>query len=193
MSNSGVFDVNDIRYLMDYQQWSTPGELQLIQTQTVSGVTQVDFTSIGDFNVHFLTVNDFQTSEDDRELRLRFGLGSTMRTASDYQQAVQFGNASGTFSEPRSTAIDRITLAGQIGNATNECANGYCYIYNALDSTKYTFVTSHITQNNITTVYNMQFGSYVYDQVNQNDTFRVYVSAGNIASATISLYGIRFS
>jgi hypothetical protein len=193
MSNSGVFDVNDIRYLMDYQQWSTPGELQLIQTQTVSGVTQVDFTSIGDFNVHFLTVNDFQTSEDDRELRLRFGLGSTMRTASDYQQAVQFGNASGTFSEPRSTAIDRITLAGQIGNATNECANGYCYIYNALDSTKYTFVTSHITQNNITTVYNMQFVSYVYDKVNQNDTFRVYVSAGNIASATISLYGIRFS
>ena len=46
MSNSGVFDVNDIRYLMDYQQWPTPGELQLIQTQTASDVATVDFTDI---------------------------------------------------------------------------------------------------------------------------------------------------
>ena len=34
MSNSGVFDVNDIRYLMDYQQWSGVGTLELIQTVT---------------------------------------------------------------------------------------------------------------------------------------------------------------
>ena len=46
MSNSGVFDVNDIRYLMDYQQWSGVGTLELIQTQTFTGVGTVDFTSI---------------------------------------------------------------------------------------------------------------------------------------------------
>ncbi len=43
MSNSGVFDVNDIRYLMDYQQWPTPGQLQLIETQTASNSSALDF------------------------------------------------------------------------------------------------------------------------------------------------------
>ena len=57
MSNSGVFDVNDIRYLMDYQQWSGVGTLELIQTQTFTGVGTVDFTSIkqDEYNVHFMT------------------------------------------------------------------------------------------------------------------------------------------
>ena len=64
MSNSGVFDVNDIRYLMDYQQWATPGELQLIQTQTASDVATVDFTDIQEniYNVHLLTFNDLQVN-----------------------------------------------------------------------------------------------------------------------------------
>ena len=43
MSNSGVFSVNDIRYLMDYQQYPKPGELELIETQTVSSVGFAEF------------------------------------------------------------------------------------------------------------------------------------------------------
>ena len=189
-NNKGIFTPKDIYDLTRADKYTNYGQLELIETQTPSGVNFVDFTSIGSYNVHFMTINNFQPADDDRELRLRFGLSGTIRTASDYQQAVQFGNATGTFSEPRSTAIDRVTLAGQIGNATSECANAYCYIYNALDSAKYTFVTGHITQNNNSGVYNMQFGSWVYDQANANDTFRVYSSAGNY-DADISLYGIK--
>ena len=51
MSNSGVFDVNDIRYLMDYQQWTGVGTLELIQTQTYSSaVSSVEFTNIKENN-----------------------------------------------------------------------------------------------------------------------------------------------
>ena len=59
MSNSGVFDVNDIRYHMDYQQWATFGELQLIETQTISSAT-ADFTALQEttYNVHLFTFTD---------------------------------------------------------------------------------------------------------------------------------------
>ena len=46
MSNSGVFDVNDIRYLMDYQQWSGVGTLELIQTVTADDPIDLSCSSI---------------------------------------------------------------------------------------------------------------------------------------------------
>ena len=72
MSNSGV-DVNDIRYLMDYQQWATPGELQLIETQTASNPSALDFLSIKEdiYNVHFMTVTNFQPASDNHYIAYR--------------------------------------------------------------------------------------------------------------------------
>ena len=72
MSNSGVFDVNDIRYLMDYQQWSGVGTLELIQTQTASNVSYLDFTNLGTYNVHFMTFNDIHSATDNVILSIRF-------------------------------------------------------------------------------------------------------------------------
>ena len=57
MSNSGVFDVNDIRYLMDYQQWSGVGTLELIQSASISnGASTVDILSIkeNEYDQHIL-------------------------------------------------------------------------------------------------------------------------------------------
>ena len=74
MSNSGVFDVNDIRYLMDYQQWSGVGTLELMQTQVGSSVSALDFLNIKEniYDVHFMTVNDFTPSVDATPLSCRF-------------------------------------------------------------------------------------------------------------------------
>ena len=44
------------------------GTLELIEEQTVSGVSAVNFTSIKEnvYDVHFLTTTNFNPSDDDR-------------------------------------------------------------------------------------------------------------------------------
>ena len=47
-----------------------PGKLELIETKNVSSSSSAIFTSIQEstYNVHFLTVNDFQPSDDTKFL-----------------------------------------------------------------------------------------------------------------------------
>ena len=197
MSNSGVFDVNDIRYLMDYQQWPTPGELQLIQTQVYTAdVATIDFTSIQEniYDVHFLTLNDFQTASDNKQIfQIQLYESGVLETASVYQAAFQRARFSGnSFTEYKTTGLDHLYINQNNGNATNEKACGYVYFYNLGDNTKYSFTTSHtiVTQND--GVQNMAFGSQILPQASVVDGIRLYPSAGNYSSFKASLYGIRF-
>ena len=52
MSNKGIYSPKDTKFLMDMQQFTRLGQLELIQTQTASSATNVDFTNLGNFNVH---------------------------------------------------------------------------------------------------------------------------------------------
>jgi len=77
------------------------------------------------------------------------------------------------------------------GNATNETANGYSYFYNLIDSSKYSFTTFQSMTINNQPNGNMNFGSGVLPQASSVTGIRVYIKEGNIASGSISLYGIK--
>ena len=196
MSNSGVFDVNDIRYLMDYQQWPTLGELQLIETQTVSGVSSVNFTNIQGnvFDVHFITCNDIDSSTDNEELQVRFSNdGGSSYESSNYQRARNYGNASGSFGDAYSDSTDAIDISNAIGNGTNEKGNAYCYLYNLNNSVQYSYVTFHSSVQNNSNVLTMAFGAGVYTQKETIDAIQILLDNSSNISGTISLYGIRFT
>jgi hypothetical protein len=192
MSNSGVFDVNDIRYLMDYQQWTGVGTLELIQTQTYSSaVSSVEFTNIKEniYNVHFMTINNAILSGSNVSSRLSTNGGSSY-VSSGYQVASQKGNASGTFGESRSTSEGALSV---IGESSSNSQNAYVYYYNLGDSTKYSFQTLQGTIDDDNT-YFMRFGSGVYPQANVVNAIQVLSPTGvNFSSFDISLYGIRYS
>jgi len=195
MSNSGVFDVNDIRYLMDYQQWATFGELQLIETQTISSAT-ADFTALQEttYNVHLFTFTDIHFGiQTELGYKLSNDGGTTFETG--YQFANQRGISDGSFAERKSTSQNTARLFGDIDNGANSLGNGYLYLYNAGDSTKYTFSTSHMVFVDNADKPAMEFGSQVYDHAEtiQAIRFGAGTSMGTMTSATISLYGIRFS
>ena len=187
MSNSGVFDVNDIRYLMDYQQWATPGELQLIETQTASGVSSVNFTNIQGnvYDVHFITCNDIDSSTSND--------GGSSYETSNYQRARNYGNASGSFGDAYSDSTDAIDISNAIGNGTNEKGNAYCYLYNLNNSVQYSYVTFHSSVQNNSNVYTMAFGAGVYTQQETVDAIQILLDNSSDISGTISLYGIRFT
>jgi len=187
MSNSGVFDVNDIRYLMDYQQWSGVGTLELIQTQTFTGVGTVDFTNIkeDEYNVHFMT--GIVTGNGNNRPWLKFYESGVLEEGSVYHIATQ-QQTTGASQNKSTSSTNLEFLCG--ASETGEMSGAYVYVYNAGDSDKYTYST---TQSMMTSTLRSQFGGGCLPQTSTVDGFRIESSGETTLNGTISLYGIRYS
>jgi len=188
--NTGLYTPSEILQLTKDGSWG--GSLELIEEQTVSSVSAVDFTSIQEskFDVHFLTWEDFDYSFDGTRLIMQFYESGVLETASVYQYATQHGESGGTFSEQRNTGDSDLRIGGGTGNDTNEKANGYVYIYNAGNSSKYTFITTQNLdfQN---TVFRFEFGGGVLPQASTVDGFRLKMHDTGTFSGTAKLYGVK--
>ena len=169
------------------------GKLELIETQTVSGVSTVDFTSIDEstYNVHLMTVNNYQHTDTSSGFAgIRFYESGTLETASVYQIAYQRGDSNAAFGEVRATANAQLVQFRNFGGAdSNHSGNGYSYFYNLGDSSKYSFQTAHSSYLDNSSNSEFIFGSGFLPQTSVVDGIRVFAGAGNL-SATISLYGI---
>ena len=98
----------------------------------------------------------------------------------------------GTFEEQKSTSTSAINLTNNAGNGTNESTNLYCYIYNANNSSKYTFSTHEGTFfYQSATAMTMVFGGGVYPTAETINGFQILKSSGNITTAKISLFGVK--
>ena len=168
------------------------GKLELIETQTITSSTATaDFTSLGSYNVHFMTFNDMKPVTDGTFVCARLSNdGGSSYLSSGYQYALQSGTASGTFAESRSTSSTVLFISNDTGTGTNEVANSYAYFYNLLDSSKYSFLTNHSTDFNSSASYEMWFGSGVKPTAETHNAIRILFNSGNISTGTISLYGI---
>ena len=182
-NNNGIYTLKDIYELDAENKWTNFGQLELIQTQTVSSVTDVDFNSIDEniYDVHFAT---WQFEKAVGRMDIRFYENGVLETGNVYQFARQTGQFDGTFSESKSTGFGGIPI--DVG-MTNKQSQGYIYFYNLGDSTKYSFATlqSFIED------YGFTFGNGVLPQASTVDKIRFRnVDTANI-TGTISLYGIR--
>jgi len=173
------------------------GKLELIETQTVStSVASVDFTSIdgSNYDVHFLTIDNllFSDASGNEYLSSQLYESGTLETASVYQYAQQYGTASGSSGEQKSTGTSTPVISIQAGNTTNFTTNGYLYYYNLNNSSKYSFSTFHITQmasGGFGASYG--FGSFVLPQASTVDGIRIRSgNTANMTQGTLSLYGI---
>ena len=192
-SNTGVFDPADINNLVKDDKWTNYGQLELIETQTVSGVTEVDFLSIDEsiYNVHFVTINDLQGIDSTASpvyTRLSNDGGTTFET-SNYQRAHQINTT-----ESKTTSSNFLNLIGPgITNKAGRSSNCYIYFYNLGDSSKYSFATEQSTAWTDANAYQMHFGSSVYTVAETINAIRFYNASSRQISGTISLYGIRYS
>ena len=194
-ANVGKFDPAEINELVQEDKWTQYGQLELIETVVADDtVSFYDFDTLGSYNVHFFTANDItsdNTSSQGLDVRVKVG-GSVQ--SSNYQYAEQLGSTKngGSFSESKSTSANRIIWIPNVDFETNSSSHGYLYLYNALDSTKYTFGTHHCVTRQALNSPRFTFGSNVYTVTNQCSGFRVFLAtSGNITGGTISLYGIK--
>jgi len=193
-NNKGIFTPNDIYDLTRADKYTQYGQLELIQTQTVDdsdfseSILYVDFTNLGDYDVHFLTYSNFFTQGYGYpSVRFSNNGGSSFHTSS-YQYAY-WNTAETTVNEGRSTSADTIRLgANQYQNM-----NGYIYFYNLLDSNKYSYTSnqsSNVGGNNVSK--DVSFGSGVYPTAEVHNAIRFRMNNANyIGTLTASLYGIK--
>ncbi len=192
-ANVGKFDPAEINELVADNKWTQYGQLELIETKTISDASNVIFTDIQEstYNVHFLTLNNVTFSDDSKAVRFRFFESGVEETASVYHEAHQQMFTS-TFAESRNTALTYIDATYNTGNATNESACAYHYLYNLGDSTKYSVTSGGINIINNSGIFASFFGGGILPQASVVDQIKLFVSSGTF-SATASLYGIRYS
>ena len=191
-NNKGIFTPNDIYDLTRADKYTQYGQLELIQTQTITSATLVEFNLTGNYDVYFITFNDL-VLVDSKELLLRFSDDSGVSfEASSYDYANQRGDSGGTFSEVKYVGDSAITGITGNGASTNETQNGYMYFYEMLDSSKYGFLTFQSMGFDSSGNAEFCFGSglrkvqAVYNAIQFKD------SGGNgIQSGVFSLYGIK--
>ena len=171
------------------------GKLELIETQTVSNVTYLDFTNIKEdiYTAHFLTLTNYQNSTNADDCIIQLIESGTVETASVYYNGYQEASSSNRFDEYRSTGDNKLFSLTSSGNSASRSGNGYMYLYNAGDSNKYTFGTFHSVGDYSTILGHSvaYFGGGVLPQTSTVDGIRIasrYYT--NTSSFTASLYGI---
>ena len=193
-SNTGIFSVNEINDLVRLKQFVTAGDLELIETQALNDDTYstiaLEFNNLENYNVHLLTWTN-NKNNGYYPMGLQMKAGGSYKTGSSYSYAMQQFSDNGTFTQDRSTAHTscRIGVSAYQGNS------GYAYIYNAIDSSKLTLVTSHSVQvrgNNLGA--NGMYGSARYNTANTVQGVR-FVYEGVLYAmggfGVFSLYGLR--
>ena len=193
-NNKGIFTPTDIYDLTRADKYTNYGQLELIETQTISGTpSTLSFDSIQEstYNVHFMTINNYAPQTDNRHLTIQFKVGGVTDTDNDYQYAMSQNNITNGGREHRSGNDSRIYLSYNNGVSTGETSNGYLYIYNAGDSSKYTFLTSQFSTFRDTAEIQTNFNSGVYDQTATVNGLQFQTSGGNLEFGTFSLYGIK--
>lgn len=190
--NKGVFDPSEINELVKDDVWSMGGQLELIETQTASNSSAVDFTTLGEYDIHLLTWSDLQCLNDGQALALRISdNGGTSFQSSNYHFAYEYVRGSSTDLIYTSTSVTFLELQRFNGDQARENTNGHAWIY-GLGKAQYAFASSHaayISEHGENATY---FGAGLHRGHNKIDALRVMATGGNITTANgISLYGVR--
>ena len=172
------------------------GKLELLQSQTIT-TSSCEFTSLSEstYNVHLFVYYDLippSATQTEFGIRVSDDGGTTYETT-NYQFANERGFANGTFGERKSTSQASIRLFGDLTGSANGKGNGYCYMYNAGDSGKYTFFTNHNSFFQTNFAVGMEFGSSVYAVASTINAvkFNFGTTLGtNIEGGKFSLFGI---
>ena len=191
--NTGLYTPSEILQLTKDGSWG--GSLELIEEQTVSSVSSVNFTSIKEakYDVHLLQFSNIFASVNSDQPVLRFSndSGSSFET-SNYQYAVQISGAHGFFGEGKSTSANAIYyILGRGGSTAIRKNNSYVYLYNLGNASKYSFVTIHTSGTDDAGNFLNLFGGGVYTQAETINAIQfIYTSGANI-SGDVKLYGVK--
>ena len=192
-NNSGVFSAADVTDLTAKGQ--AGGSLELIAEQTISSAF-ADFTSLQEnkYDVLMFQLEKVTPTTNGHNIGFRFSNnGGSSFISSGYQYAWQRGYPN-TFTEIKRASSDRILANGGIGNGSEDGLNGYIYLYNLGNSSKYSFATWHLngSYNSVSYFTIFSFGGGVLPTAEIHNAVRFGSDSFNtLAGGSIKLYGVK--
>ena len=128
------------------------GSLIKIQETTVSSaVSSVTLTGINStYDVYMVRVNNLQCDTDVEDVKCRVTESDTPNTTANYDRASKLLRAGSSFANQSATNETSWDMGTNIGTATGESSNFVQYIFNANNSSEYTFMTKEVAELNST-------------------------------------------
>ena len=167
------------------------GSLIKIDEEIVSSaVASVDLTGIDStYDVYMVKMNNVAPVTNLADLQFRVTESGTPNTTANYDQSAKLLRADTTFQNLADTNRDFWIFSGSVDNGTGENLNNIMYIFNANNSSEYTFVTiesTYVDSNNFKGIQ----GGGVFTSASTVDGVNIFFDSGNINSGTFSLFGL---
>jgi len=145
------------------------------------------------YDVYKVVVSNVVTETDTRSLLFRhLDTSNNPITTANYDVAFKVLRTDTTFENAYGTGITYAFIVDNyIGTATGEVANAVLYLFNSNNSSEYTFHTVESTYRNNTGVLRGAQGGGVLDSAVATKGVSIFMSSGNIASGTFTLYGLK--
>ena len=166
--------------------------IKISETTVSSSVSSVTLTGIDStYDVYKLVANNVTPSADGNEIRMRFTVGGTAQTTSNYDWANKRLRASTTFTNDNDTNQTGTRALDNIGTGTGENSNAVYYLFNFNNSSEFSFATIEVSAHNGSEVRGFQGGT-VYTVAEAHNGVQFYNHQGNnITTGTFTLYGLK--
>tara|TARA_R100001509_G_scaffold119449_2_gene73785 strand:- start:483 stop:1007 length:525 start_codon:yes stop_codon:yes gene_type:complete len=171
------------------------GSLILIDSETVSSA--VASVTLGgsdwdsSYDVYLIKFNNVSPSTAE-QMKARFLESGTENSTANYDYAAKHFRTSGAYENLSATNATSMTVASAQIHATDGNANGCLYIFNANNSSEYTFITTDTTIWAGSGQVAGDAGGNVFTVTSAVNGIKFFInSSHNIDSGTFSLYGLK--
>ena len=160
-----------------------------IVTSAVASVTLTGIDST--YDVYQVIVSNLQCDTDVEDVKCRVTESSTPNTTANYDRASKLLRAGNAFSNASATNETSWDMGTNIGTATGESSNFIMYVFNANNSSEYTFVTVEVAELNSTPELVGYQGGAVFTSTSTVNGLQYFMDAGNIDNGQFVLYGLK--
>lgn len=167
--------------------------MSLVQVNKVtlsSQATTMDITGIDSDDVYLLTINNIKAENGNARLELRVLESGTANTTANYDKADTFIASSGE----SDNSLQNQTTMNIFGNQpTSNYTGGIVYIYNANNSSEYTFFSFEQTGWDNGNIVGGRQGGGVFTSASQVNGVRILfgnVTSDIMSGATMTLYKV---
>tara|TARA_Y100000401_G_scaffold115176_1_gene118418 strand:+ start:1026 stop:1538 length:513 start_codon:yes stop_codon:yes gene_type:complete len=168
------------------------GLIQVNKSVLSSASSAITITGINTDDTYMLTLKDIQPTTNVVYPSLRVTESGTANSTTNYDLAYKVMKSAVGFANYSNSNQDKFLIQSeQLGTVTQEKLNGIFYIYNANNSSEYTFMTFETTaldsnSNNLGIA-----GGGVFTSTSAVDGVSVIMSSGNVeAGAELVLYKV---
>ena len=169
--------------------------IKIAETEITSSTASVTLTGIDStYDVYMVKFFKVLGTSGNNNLEARVTESGTANSTSNYDFAHKKLDATGSFSNQSTTNNAEFQLNIQVGNDTSdgEQNNGILYIFNANNSSEYTFITTEtVFLNPFSGGLNGSQGGGAFTSASTVDGINIFFSTGNIDSGTFTLYGLK--